>query len=108
MKPNALPIVAASLTVAQSRTLRYIRVLSGIAGHQREGETVVAFGADGLNHRRAYPRFGSEQLSEPAHGLNIGVGAGAIGQSAIAHHVIGDNETAAPRQFQRPAKIFRR
>src|SRR4051794_35035937 len=55
--------------------------------HEREGEAVVALGADGLHGRGEQPRLGADQLDEAARALDGRVIGRWIGDPAAAHDV---------------------
>src|SRR5580658_3008464 len=69
-------------------------------------KAVVAFGADGLQHRRTEARFGGSQLSEAADALHVWVFAIRIDDHSLADDVVGDDDRTGSRKLQSPAQIL--
>jgi hypothetical protein len=72
------------------------------------GESVIAFAADGLNHCCGDAPLACKYFVESPHTLHALIAGLIINHRAAADDVIGEDETAAPRQLQRPFKIGRR
>ncbi len=62
-----------------------------IFGHEDDGETIVALGADGLDRRGTNARLGGKHLIEVADSQNIGIMACGIDHPAVAHHIINND-----------------
>ena len=79
---------------------------SGIGDDQREHVFVVSLAADRLNCGRADAWFGGDELSEAADSPNIGIPAGVVDHSPVAHDIVHDDQRPAARQFEGPAEIL--
>ena len=73
--------------------------------NQRQRESVIAFGSDGLNGCGDNTRFVSEHLVEAPHALNHWIFSLWIGDSSIANHVIDKNEAAGMGEFESPFEV---
>src|SRR6266566_6853138 len=82
------------------------RLAALAGGDECEGEAVVALCADGLESGGGEAGQGSELFEEETRSLHVWIGAGRIDHGAIADDVIHNDESAATRKLQRPAKVF--
>ena len=69
---------------------------STLNGDEYDRETIVALGSDSLDRRGADAGLGGEHFIEAAYPQNIGIMACGIDYPAVAHNIIGDDETAPP------------
>src|SRR6185312_12272661 len=72
----------------------------------RDGETVVAFGADGLDCGGGDGGIGGDRLDEAAGALNGGVVAAGVEDRPTSHHVIDDDHTAGAGQAYRGGEVI--
>ena len=76
-----------------------------IRNHHRYRQPIIALAADRLDHRCGHTRLGGKRGVEAAHALDAGIGAAGVDHRAIAHHIIGDDQAAAPSQLERPFEL---
>ena len=77
-----------------------------LAIHNRNREAVIPFAAYGLNGGRGNPFFLCQQFKETTHANDVGVFILGIGNRTLTDYVIGDDESAGARQFQRPNEVI--
>src|SRR5580692_7527190 len=73
-----------------------------ISVDQQQREAVITLPAYGLHGCGAHARLTRCHFKEAAHALNVGVVALGVDHVAAAHHVVGKDQAAAPRELQRP------
>src|SRR5262245_36679755 len=71
---------------------------------QRKRKAIVSFAADGLDCRGAHSRFRRDQFIETADALDGWITAGRINYRSLAHDVVGDDQSTAPREPEGPHK----
>src|SRR5262245_33752473 len=69
------------------------------------GETVVAFGTDGLQRSGREARLTRHQLEHFAGARNGGIAAVAIGNGAVADYVVHDDQRSGTRKLDGPLEI---
>ena len=68
----------------------------------------MALHAHGLERGRGDLRLAGEAREEAPHPEHHRVDAGGIGHLAVPHHVVHDDEAAAPRESERPFEVLGR
>src|SRR5947209_7096092 len=71
----------------------------------RDGETVVALGADGLDCGGGHRGLGGDRLDAAAGALDGGVVAAGVQDSPTPHHVVHDDHTAGAGEAYRGGEV---
>ena len=76
-----------------------------IGNDQRHHKTVIAFAARGLHRRGADPPLGGNQIQHPAHACTFSSLLAGFDHVSLADHVVDNDQAAAARELEGPAKI---
>ena len=81
---------------------------STVAGDNGEHESVVSFGADGLNRRRAHPWLARQLSKKRRIPWTFWSSLAWFGDLPATHDVVDDDQAPDVRQLQRPGEVLRR